>query len=354
MKRRALLMASLALAAARAEGIRRGRVLQFPRDHGAHPDSAIEWWYATGWLGRWDEPLAGFQVTFFRSRTGLAPDLKSRFAPRQLLFAHAAVTDLANRRHHHAQRIARWSGDADAVEGAASIVGCDVHIGHWRLHDDGSGIVAALAVDDFALDLRLQRSQALLLQGDAGFSRKGPSEQQASHYVSEPQLLVDGSLRVGERSIASPGRAWLDHEWSDHVLDDQAVGWDWVGFNLEDGSALTAFRLRRADGSALWAGGSWRARGRAARNFGPDSVQFLPGRTWTSPASGATYPVEWRLRTPAGNFVVETLLDEQELDSRTSTGTIYWEGLSELRNERGERIGLGYLELTGYAGRMRL
>jgi predicted secreted hydrolase len=47
-------------------------------------------------------------------------------------------------------------------------------------------------------------------------------------------------------------------------------------------------------------------------------------------------------------------MDNQELDSRTSTGSIYWEGLSELLDERGRRVGLGYLEMTGYAGALRL
>jgi predicted secreted hydrolase len=125
--------------------------------------------------------------------------------------------------------------------------------------------------------------------------------------------------------------------------------------NLFDGTALTAFRLRRPDGSALWAGGSVRPGGRGdVRAFDAQEVTFEPGRRWRSPSSGADYPVQWRVDTPAGRFVVRALLDAQELDSRGSTGAIYWEGLSELLDAQGRRVGLGYLEMTGYAGRLQL
>lgn len=346
MRRRHLLLAALAPAAAHAEGIRRGRVMSFPRDHGAHPESRTEWWYVTGFLGPFEAPTHGFQVTFFRSRTGLAVDNASRFAPRQLLFAHAALTDLKARTHRHADRIVRWSGDPGAALASASLTDGDVRIGRWRLHHDGSTWHALIDDAGLPLQLTLRRTQPLLLQGEAGFSRKGPDERQSSHYVSEPQLAASSPL--------GSGRAWLDHEWSDEVLHPQAVGWDWIGFNLQDGSALTAFQLRRADGSALWAGGSWRAPTGPAQAFAPADVTMTPGRTWTSGASGARYPLEWTVRTPAGRFTVRPLLDAQELDGRSSTGTVYWEGLSELLDARGQRVGLGYLELTGYAGTLKM
>jgi predicted secreted hydrolase len=338
----------------RAEGIQRGRALAFPRDHGAHPGTRTEWWYATGWLGTAEQPTHGFQITFFRSRTGLAVDNRSRFAARQLLFAHAAVTVLQTRRHVHDQRIVRWSGAGDAALGAAQLDGGGVRIAQWTLRDEGPSWHARAAARDFSLDLTLVRSQPLLLQGDAGYSRKGPDERQASHYYSEPQLAAGGRLGIEGQTVAGQGRAWLDHEWSDEILHAQAVGWDWLGINLFDGSALTAFVLRRADGSTLWAGGSWRRPAEAARTFAADEVHFTAGRVWRSPASGASYPVQWSLDTPAGRHSVRALIDDQELDSRASTGTIYWEGLSELLDAQGRRVGLGYLEMTGYAAALQL
>ena len=353
-RRLCLLQAAALPLAALGAGIEPGRALRFPRDHGAHLESRTEWWYATGWLGREEQPTHGFQITFFRSRTGLAADSASRFAARQLLFAHAAVSEPATQAHGHDQRIVRWSGAPTAALGAAREDGGGVTIGPWSLIDEGPAWHAQIQARDFELDLRLQRNQPLLLQGDAGLSRKGPQERQASRYYSEPQLAASGSLRLQGRAGSTAGRAWLDHEWSDEILHPQAVGWDWIGINLFDGSALMAFVLRRADGSVLWAGGSFRAPGQASRIFAPEAVAFVAGRRWRSPASGASYPVHWQVSTPVGSFEVRSLMDAQELDSRASTGTIYWEGLSELRDAQGRRVGLGYLEMTGYAGALKL
>ncbi len=348
--------------AADTDTVRRGRVIALPRDHGAHPDARTEWWYATGWLGTPERPSHGFQVTFFRSRTGLAQDLPGRLAPRQLLFAHAAVTDLAGRRHWHDQRIVRWNGDPSPAgtkrAAGASTRDTQVWIGPWSLQRDADGYRSQVgstgAGPSWSLDLDLRPSQPLLLQGDAGFSRKGPDERQASHYYSQPQLTAQATVTLDGRRQPASGRGWLDHEWSNEILAADAVGWDWIGFNGFDGSALTAFRLRRADGSALWAGGSHRAAGGPARSFGPAELNWTPGRRWRSPATGASYPVDWQLDTPVGRFGVRALLDAQELDGRASTGTVYWEGLSELVDAGGRRVGMGYLEMTGYAGRLRL
>lgn len=366
IRRRAWLTAALPWPAALFATERAPRVeprpLVFPRDFGAHPALRTEWWYATGELRAAAERF-GFQLTFFRTRAPNAAQWvgsTSRFAPRQLLFAHAALTDLGERRLLHAQRIARWSGDPAAAPAAAALDDTLVHLGDWRLARSGpldaSRYDARLGDRDagFAFELALAATQPVLLQGDAGFSRKGPQVEQASHYYSQPQLAVAGTLQRGARRLPVEGRAWLDHEWSETVLHPDAVGWDWFGMNLDDGGALTAFQLRRADGSALWAGGSFRAAGAAVRSFAHDEVRFSPGRRWTSAASGATYPVQWRVDTPAGRVEVDALLDAQELDSRGSTGAIYWEGLSELRDAGGRRVGSGYLEMTGYAARLRL
>ena len=349
-------------ATASATPVRRGRALVFPRDHGAHLNARIEWWYATGWLGQPEAPKSGFQLTFFRSRTGLAADNASRFAPRHLLMAHAAVTrfdETGAARHHHEQRLVRWSGSPGSALGWASEEDADIRVGNWSLRRLGPTWHARLPGRDFDLDLSLTRSQPLLLQGDAGFSRKGPDEAQASHYYSEPQLAV-------RAADGSSGSAWLDHEWSEQLLHPQAVGWDWLGINLFDGSALTAFQLRRADGSRLWAGGSFRAAaapgstssmgsfGTAPRIFAPAELQMTPGRRWRSPATGGNYPLQWTLDSPAGRFEVRALADAQELDGRHSSGTVYWEGLSELLDSAGRRVGLGYLEMTGYDAPMRL
>lgn len=327
--------------------------LAFPGDFGSHPASRTEWWYVTGALAEGARTW-GFQITFFRSATGVKADPASRFAATQLVFAHAAVTDLAGRRLRHDQRIARAGFDiAEARQGNT-----DVLLRDWSMRRAADGRYRAQAASDsagFALDLQLAPTQPLLLQGDAGLSRKGPLPQQTSRYYSEPQLAVQGTLTLDGRAAGVSGKAWLDHEWSDAFLDSQATGWDWIGMNLDDGSALTAFQMRRVDGTPLYTGGSFRRAGETAvRDFANGESSFKPGRVWQSAASKARYPVQWQIATPAGRFGVAALLDNQELDSRGSTGAVYWEGLSDLLDETGRRVGRGYLEMTGYAAALRL
>lgn len=338
-----------ALAASRAHALP-ARPLAFPRDHGAHPDLRTEWWYITGSVASGGRPF-GFQLTFFRSRVDVAQRLASRFAAKQLVFAHAAVTDVQGRRLRHDQRIARAGfGVAEAGEADTRI-----HLRDWHLERGADGhYVARLPAGDFALDLRFAPTQPLLAQGQAGLSRKGPEPQQASYYYSVPQLATTGTIVLDGQRHAVEGRAWLDHEWSEAQMHPDAVGWDWIGMNLDDGSALTAFQLRRKDGTALWDGGSFRARGGTPYIASTGETQFVPQRWWTSPATGARYPVEWRVRTPADFYTVRAVLDAQELDSRASTGAIYWEGLSDLADSNGRTVGRGYLEMTGYARRLRL
>ncbi len=340
--------------------------MHFPRDHGSHPAFNTEWWYVTGWAQA-GVRLFGFQVTFFRSRIEATQSMRSRFAARQLLFAHAAVTDVRAGKLWHDQRIARAGfGVAEAGEPDAAIMLRD-----WSLQrSNGNGDVyrTRIAADGFALALQFRATQPVLLQGDGGISRKGPLPDNISHYYSQPQLGVSGRIRIGDQPAvdvagtdsstrgSQPTRAaaWLDREWSDGYLNVDAVGWDWIGINLEDGGALMAFRIRNRAGDAFWDGGARRSASGELRVFQRGETQWQPLRRWTSAASRAVYPVAWALATPVGNFRIEALVDNQELDSSRSTGAIYWEGLSDLKNASGTRVGRGYLEMTGYAATLRM
>lgn len=325
------------------------KTLSFPRDRGSHPDFKTEWWYITG-HGKAGTRTFGFQLTFFRSRVESTQAMTSKFAARQLLFAHAAITDVDGKKLWHDQRIARDGfGVAFASESDMA-----VKLRDWSLQAQGNRYTADLPADDFGLKLQFNETQQVLLQGQQGLSRKGPDEKQASYYYSEPQLATTGSLRIQGKTFEVTGIAWLDHEWSQEVLAPGAVGWDWIGMNLLDGSALTAFRLRDKAGSALWDGGSFRSANNTPYIFSRGEVIFKPTRLWKSPLTQTTYPVEWIVRTPADFYTVKAVIDNQELDSRQSTGAIYWEGLSDLIDSNGKRVGSGYLEMTGYAQPLRM
>lgn len=325
------------------------KTLVFPRDRGAHPDFRTEWWYITGQATS-GKRVFGFQLTFFRSRVDSTQAMTSKFAAKQLVFAHAAITDVDGKKLWHDQRIAR---DGFGVA-SASEADMKIRLRDWSLESKGAEYTANLVANDFAIKLQFSETQPVLLQGKRGLSRKGPEEKQASYYYSQPQLATTGTLQVRGQNFEVTGKAWLDHEWSQELLHKAATGWDWIGMNLDDGSALTAFRLRDKAGDALWDGGSFRAAKGDVYVFTRGEVIFKPTRLWKSPLTQTTYPVEWMMRTPADFYTVKAVIDNQELDSRQSTGSIYWEGLSELIDSNGRRVGSGYLEMTGYAAPLRM
>jgi len=326
-----------------------GTTLAFPDDEGAHPAFRSEWWYVTGWLRDPQGRDCGFQITFFRNRPGVAEASTSRFAPKQLLFAHAAIADPAVKRLRIDQRAAREGfGLVYASEGRT-----DVRIGNWSLAQNGDRFVARITSHDFALDLLLRATTPPLLEGDRGVSRKGPDPLDASYYYSRPQLAVTGTLTIDHGTREVTGVAWLDHEWSSRYLPKGAVGWDWTGIDFDDGGALMAFRIRDASGAALWAGGTWREAHGAARTLAPDEIAFTPLAHWRSPRTGIDYPVSFRVRAGDRVVTLTPLFPDQELDARLGVGTVYWEGA--VRAMVGDRpAGRGYLELTGYGQPLRI
>ena len=296
--------------------------LSFPADHG--------------------EEL-GFQVTFFRTRPGIDPANPSRFAPAQVLFAHAALSDPKLGSLLHGERSARQGfGLADAKTGDA-----DIAIRDWRLAREADGRwTTQVTTPDFSYALAFRPTQDIFLQGEEGFSRKGEAQGEASYYYSLPHLEVSGTLTREGRTERVTGEAWLDREWSSQFLSPQATGWDWTGLNLDDGSALVAFRIRGRQEDTLYAGGSFRRPDGTIARLGPQDIRFEPVRRWRSERTGATYPVEQVLtiRLPEGErrLPLRPLFDDQELDGRAGGLPVYWEGA--VRTEGGR----GYLELTGY------
>ena len=319
-----------------------GYRLRFPRDERSHPDFRVEWWYITGWLNEKTQPL-GFQITFFRARPELKEKNPSSFAPYHILIAHAALSDPRVGRLIRAQRAARAGfGLAGADEGHTR-----VWIDDWSLVQEDNSYHARLAAHDFAFDFSFVATQPPLLEGEDGFSRKGPAPESASYYYSLPHLQVTGTLvREGE-PISVTGSAWLDHEWSSSYMAKEAIGWDWVGINLDDGGALMAFRMRNKQGGSFWAGGTLRRADGSVQIYSPSEIRFMPRREWRSPQTGTSYPVSWLIRAADLELAVEPLMDDQENDTRETSGTIYWEGAVRALRD-GNVVGLGYLELTGY------
>ncbi len=333
------------------------RPLVFPRDYGAHPDYRTEWWYLTGWLGEAADRM-GFQVTFFRSRTLHPESNPSRFAPRQLLFAHAALALPAEGQLRHAE-VAGRAGPAGA---AFSTADTGVELSGWSLQRTAEDHYKVfIPTDKFTLELVAIPTQAPVLRGEGGYSTKGSEARFASYYYSRPQLKVSaqvslknsvGRTSADERILNLSGSAWFDHEWSSSLLMPGAVGWDWIGINLLDGSSLMAFRMRDAAGAALFSEWDWRnAKGQRIERR--QDVGWQPFGQWRSPRSLFTYPERFELRVGDRTWTLRPLMSDQEVDAQTSTGGFYYEGAVELL-ENGKLLGKGYLELTGYGAPVAL
>lgn len=331
-----------------------GYTLSFPRDHAAHPDHRIEWWYYTGNLRATDGRRFGYQLTFFRFGVDLQPVNPSRWAVRDLYMAHFAVTDIERSAHHVAERLNRagigWAG--------ASTETLHVWNDGWSVTlDEHDGRVHQLAASDdggLAIDLRLDPAGPPVLHGVNGFSQKGAEVGNASHYYSLTRMRTTGSLLVDGEDVEVQGLSWMDHEFGTSFLEPAQAGWDWFSIQLDDGTDLMVYVMRRIDGARdPQSSGTLVLPDRVSR-LQVEDYRLTPGRRWTSPGSGAAYPVNWRIEIPPHGLDLEVTaaVDAQELETGRSTGVTYWEGAIDVRGARaGVAVtGSGYLEMTGYAG----
>ena len=312
--------------------------LEFPKDHGAHTDTALEWWYWTGHLKGDGGREYGFLLVFFRLR--------------EFHLAHFAWTDVSGKTFRFDEKAhLGLPGIAGARTGGLDVVNED-----WSAKDSGGVQRLRAGSDGAELALDLTPEKAPVVHGEGGISRKGPGANEYSHYVSITRLRARGARTVGGKTEALSGTAWFDHEWGPGALPAEAAGWDWFSVALDDGSELMLYRMRRADGSATPAssGTFVPARGAPGRISWPD-VSLEPLTEWTSPRSGARYPSGWKLaiRSIGLAATVRPLLADQELVTGKSTGVTYWEGACSVEGTRAGRAlrGRAYVELTGYKNR---
>jgi len=330
------------------------RRLVFPRDDGPHPGYRDEWWYFTGNLETAAGRHFGFELTFFR--VALAPG-KARgtadWSGHQVYMAHLAITDVRDDRFRYRERVSRTGPGIAGARAPTAKRPFRVWLHDWSATGKRPGRLFPLTLsagsDALGVQLNLHSEKPPVLQGDHGYSRKGPAPGEASYYYSFTRLATRGRLRIGGRTFRVTGTSWMDHEWSSSVLDHSQVGWDWFALHLDDGRDLMFYRLRRRDGqpSRYTYAIVVDPRGRV-RHLDAARVHLEVTGHWQSPHSGTDYPSGWRLTLrPLGlTLRVRPMIRDQELRGIVN----YWEGAVDVSGQgrHGTVRGQGYVELTGY------
>jgi predicted secreted hydrolase len=332
--------------------------LQFPRDHGQHPGYRSEWWYYTGNLESETGERFGFQLTFFRSQISPPgeevswPKPASAWRTQQLYLAHAAVTDIDGKTYYHAEAMSRGM---DGVAGVRQEVEkTTVFLRSWSAEITADAMKLTAVGTNFSISLDLTPEKAPVLHGDKGYSKKGEDPARASCYYSFTRLAAEGEITIGDRRYAVSGLSWMDHEFSTEPLEPDLVGWDWFSLQLDDGTELMVFLLRRREGgthpvsSGTFVDKSGKTVHLSSSEFNVDTLDY-----WDSPNTGGRYPSRWKLTIPALDLDLSITpnLANQEMLTPQSTRVSYWEGSVSVSGKKGRNSvsGSGYVELTGYA-----
>jgi predicted secreted hydrolase len=329
------------------------RPFVFPADHGPHPAFKQEWWYYTGNLETPDHRHFGFQLTFFRiALAANAPPRRSHWESNQVYMAHFTLSDVGRGRFYQFQRFSRAGLELAGARAAPF----KVWLEDWQATQaPGPSFVVRLQAkqDEIAIDLTLQPSKALVLEGDRGLSQKSSGPGNASYYYSFTRLATDGRVQIGATAFAVAGTSWMDREWSTSALAPDQAGWDWFALQLANGDDIMFYRLRRRDGSAdPHSGGVLVTQQGVVTRLSLANIALDIRDHWRSPHTGTRYPAKWRLelRSPHEGLRLDIApyLADQELRGAVH----YWEGAVSVHGEAQGRpiTGRGYVELTGYEG----
>jgi predicted secreted hydrolase len=332
-----------------------GRKVVFPRDHYSHPDFKTEWWYYTGHFTTASGKNYGYQVTFFRF--GLKDRQQKDSSPlfTDLYMAHFALSDKDAKTFRVAERVNRGYGEKAGAATDKLLVWNE----DWRL--EGSGESQTLSVKDknVSLKLRLVPAKPPVLHGDNGLSQKAEGDGRASYYYSFTRLNTEGEVEIAGRKETVRGQSWMDHEFGSNQLAEDQLGWDWFSLQLDDNTEIMLYVMRRKDGSVdPYSSGTVIKAAGSTRRLALADYKIEALEKWKSPQSGAVYPMKWKVTIPSERLELDVtpFFPGQELDTKKSTKVTYWEGSVAVRGTVKERPvgGLGYVEMTGYAGKLKV
>jgi predicted secreted hydrolase len=324
-----------------------GHTLQFPRDHAAHPDYRIEWWYLTANLTDSDGRQWGLQWTLFRQ--ALSPQqVDAGWSSNQVWMAHAAITTPEG--HYHEQRYARGGIGQAGVSLSGEGGGFNAWMDDWEWRSSRAEMFPAklsFSIGERDIIVLLESTGDLVANGVDGYSQKS-AQGQASYYYSQPHIRVRGFVNQGLAKTYLTGKGWLDREWSSQALAPNQQGWDWFSLHLDDGHKLMVYQLRHDDGEH-WLSGNWIDPQGTAQLLDRDAIKLNAtrrGEIQTGENRSRELPLEWQLALAGQqrSWRIRPLYDQQWMGTRIP----YWEGVVLVEDEQGSPSGVGYMELTGY------
>jgi predicted secreted hydrolase len=332
-----------------------GRTLSFPADHYSHPDFKTEWWYYTGHLQTENGQRFGYQVTFFRFGVrDRQRNIKETPLFTELYMAHFALSNISGRNFLFRERINRGLGDRAGAKTDRFFVWNE----DWSVEGDGNS--HKISVNDRGTELRLELKSLKppVLHGQNGYSQKGEGEGHASYYYSLTRMQAEGELVINGQREKVRGLSWMDHEFGSNQLGEDQLGWDWFSIQLENQSELMLYLMRRKDGSIdSYSHGTVVYADATTRHLALNDYRVDVNARWQSPKSAAEYPIKWKVVIPAEQMELEIApyFHEQELITNRSTRVTYWEGAVQVKGTfRNKPIaGSGYVEMTGYAGKVK-
>jgi predicted secreted hydrolase len=334
-----------------------GRKLSFPADHASHPNYKTEWWYYTGHLTTESGSRYGYQLTFFRfgvrDRQKNSVQQKPLFT--DLYMAHFALSDIDRKEFFFRERISRGFGGKAGAETDRYLVWNE----DWKARLEGNVHVIEASDPRHAVRLRLSMVKPPVLHGLNGLSRKGKGEGRASYYYSLTRMKTEGEITTGGRTQQVRGLSWMDHEFGSDQLGETQVGWDWFSIQLENGTELMLYLIRHKDGSVdPYSSGTLVRPDGTTRHLLLSDFQITVLERWNSPKSSATYPMKWKVAIPTEELELNILphFPNQELITNRSTRVTYWEGAVRIDGSmRNKPVGgSGYVEMTGYGGRVNI
>jgi predicted secreted hydrolase len=317
--------------------------IHFPQDEGAHND-LNEWWYYTGHLEATDSSGTphqyGFEMVVFQALRGNLPPVYP---------AQFAITDITHDQFHYAQRsVTDYTG---RVPAGTPTQGINIHVGNWSIQGLNGHDQLSASTPDYTLQLDLNSSKPAVLHNGNGIITYGLGG--FSYYYSRTHMNVSGILQDHGQTLKVSGLAWMDHQWGNFLALGDG-GWNWYSIQLNNNTEIMLYFVHDVSGQVTTTYGDYVDAAGKDTTIAPSAIHSTVLSTWRSPTTGIIYPSDWRVNIQdphvQSTLMVTPLVKDQELDARTSTGNIYWEGAVSIQGQFKGQIadGQGYVELTGY------